>query len=34
MDFQIPDYSLFYIDRSYKQDGGVALYDNNIFDCT
>ena len=33
MHYELPDYTLFYIDRSSKQGGGVALYVNNKFNC-
>ena len=31
--YQLPNYSLFYTDKSLKQGGGVALYVNNKFNC-
>ena len=31
--YQLPNYFLFYTDKSHKQGGGVALYVNNKFNC-
>ena len=33
MHYELPDYTLFYIDKSSKQGGGVALYVTNKFNC-